>query len=237
MKTRSIKTKIFNQKENIVDFILESTETFSLENKVLAVTSKIVSLSEGRVLTCSPDSKIELIKKESDHYLGEIGYGCHLTIKHNLFIPSAGIDSSNSKTGECILFPEKPFDSAKNIYEKIKTKRGLKNFGVIITDSRTSPMRQGVTGVALSYWGFQGVQDKRGEDDLFGRKLLITQVNLADALAVTAVLTMGEGSEGRPLALISDIPIIQFTDKINPLETLIDVESDLYAPIYKNLIK
>jgi len=44
--------------------------------------------------------------------------------------------------------------------------------------------------------------DLNGEPDLFDRPLQSTQVGLADELAATASLVMGQGSEGRPVVLI-----------------------------------
>ena len=100
--------------------------------------------------------------------------------------------------------PRKDFDEETKILAKIQVDNmlhfGWKNFGVLITDSHTTPLRRGVTGIALSYWGFSGVQNKVGTPDLFGRTLKMTHVNLADAFAAAAVLVMGESNESTPVA-------------------------------------
>ena len=115
----------------------------------------------------------------------------------------------------------------------------LKNLGVLITDSTTAPLRWGVKGIAIAHSGFSALNDYVGKPDLLGRKLKVTKVNVVDALAAAAVLTMGEGNEQMPLALIEDIPFVQFQDR-NPtkkeLEELrISLDDDLYSPLLKTV--
>ena len=55
-------------------------------------------------------------------------------------------------------------------------------------------------------------------------------------MATTATLTMGEGKEQQPLALITDAPIA-FTDKINKKELYIDIREDMYMPLFSQLPK
>ena len=43
----------------------------------------------------------------------------------------------------------------------------------------------------------------------------MTKSNVVDALAESAVAVMGEGSEQTPLAIIRDVPFVQFQDR-NP---------------------
>ena len=46
------------------------------------------------------------------------------------------------------------------------------------------------------------LHDLRGQSDLFGRQLQVSEVAVADSLAAAAVLVMGEAAEGTPLVLI-----------------------------------
>jgi len=71
---------------------------------------------------------------------------------------SAGIDESNAN-GKLILLPQDSFQTAYALREKIQQKYDVRHIGVLITDSRTVPLRAGVTGVALGYAGFCGVRD------------------------------------------------------------------------------
>ena len=88
-----------------------------------------------------------------------------------------------------------------------------------ITDSKTAPLRVGVTGVALAYSGFQALNDYVDTKDLFGQAFRMIKVNVVDALATAAVLVMGEGSEQTPLAAA----------EVQQLR--IAVEDDIYGPL------
>lgn len=230
-----IKTDIFHRGQNLADFIFNSVPKESVQEKmILTVTSKIVSLAENRLVPATLDKKT-LVQKEADHYLGEIGFGCHLTVKHNLLIPSAGIDESNSASGEYILFPQDPFLSAHKLWKELKERWKLHELGILLTDSHTSPLRRGVTGICLSYWGFRAVRNMVGTKDLFGRELRMTQLNYADGLATSAVMLMGEGQERQPLALIYESPVT-FCEDRDVHELTIPLEEDLYYPLIKGLL-
>ena len=66
-------------------------------------------------------------------------------------------------------------------------------------------------------------------------RLRITQVNVVDALGAAAVFVMGEGSEQTPLAVISDLPSVQFQAREPSAEELqrlrISQEDDIYGPL------
>jgi len=177
-------------------------------------------------------SKRDLIAREADENLGEVAHGSFLTIKHGLFILSAGIDESNSEDNQYILYPEDPFLSAKNLWLGLRDRWKLKHLGVILTDSHTTPLRRGVTGLALSHWGFRGLKDLVGSPDLFGRKMKMTTVNVADSLAVTATLLMGEANEAQPLAILHGAPV-EFVDHVEKTELTMPLAEDLYAPFFK----
>jgi coenzyme F420-0:L-glutamate ligase len=231
-----VKTSILHLNENLADFIdKQIPKELIRESMVLAVTSKIVSLSEGQIVKHDQIDKHALIEQEADVNLGEVGYGCYLTIKQGLFIASAGIDESNSESGDYILYPKDPFQSAKNIWSVLRKKWSLKNLGIILTDSHTTPLRRGVTGISLSYWGFKGLKNMIGTEDLFGRKLAMTTINLADGLAGAATLMMGEGNEATPLAIISGADV-EFAEEIDSKEVQIPMRDDLYFPFFKHLV-
>ncbi len=237
MQTQAIHTEIFHFGQNLEQFLFDHLKPYKvseLEASILVVTSKIVSLAERAVRRSTEDKEL-LVREEAEYYLGEIAHGCHLTIKNGLMMVGAGIDLSNSESQDYILLPRDPFFSAEQICRAIKTHLGLKKFGVLISDSRTLPLRKGVLGCGLGYAGFRGLQNLIGAHDLFGRPLKMTQVNLVDALASSAVMMMGEAAEQRPLALISGAPT-EFTDEAVSNEIMIDVTGDLYYPMYRDLI-
>ncbi len=237
LTVESIKTRIFKTGDVILPFLIDALKVCPpKENDIVCVTSKIVSLSENRVVKKQGIEKKDLVKQEADHYLADGPYGVSLTIKQGLMIPSAGIDESNAGGDYFILYPLDPFKSANEIWSGLKSHFQLAHVGVIITDSHTQPLRLGVTGVALSYWGFQGVKNYVGRADLFGRKLKYTTIHAADALACAAVFEMGESDESRPLAIIRGAGV-HFQDKIDKSEGMIAPKDDLYFSLYQSKIK
>ena len=73
---------------------------------------------------------------------------------------------------------------------------------MVISDSVGRPWRLGTVGLAIGAAGVPALWDRRGEKDLAGRPLEVTEVGFADAVAAAAVLAMGEAAEGRPAALV-----------------------------------
>ena len=79
-----------------------------------------------------------------------------------------------------------------------------------------------MVNVALGSAGLPALIDRRGEKDMFGRTLEMTQVAFADAIAAGAGLAMGEGAEGTPLVLAQGLawraPERDAQSLIRPLE-------------------
>lgn len=207
------------------------------EKGILAITSKIISLCQGRVVSKKSISKEALIAKEADAVLktDDNPYGLYLTLKNNSLIPSAGIDESNGDD-IYILYPENIQQTAKLLWQHVRTTYQRQQIGILITDSHTTPMRRGVTGIALGWCGFKPLYSYVGQPDLYGHPLRVTQINIVDALASSAVLLMGEGSEQTPLAVIEDAPKIIFLNEPAMQEdtVAISMEEDLYAPLFAN---
>jgi len=233
MQIKAIKTRIFRENEDLLQFILKYVKKLP-EKSILAITSKIVALAEGRFVEYkNKKQKIELIKKESDFAL-KTKY-VWLTIKDNTVMASAGIDESNAN-GKMILLPKNSFRTAEKIRRSLKEKYKIKKLGVVITDSRVFPLRAGIVGVVLGYAGFKAIRDYRGAKDIFGRVLKMSRTDVGDSLATAAVLCMGEGKEQQPLALITDAPV-EFVEKINKKELNIDVKDDLYLPLFRRILR
>lgn len=228
-----IKTRVFNAGENLGEFVAASVPRERVrERMVLAITSKVVSLAENRLVSRASASKAELVRRESERFYGEIGHGCYLTVKHGLLIASAGIDESNSAGGDFILYPEDPYRSARELWTQLRESWNVKELAVVLTDSRTLPLRRGVTGISLSYWGFRALRNLVGQPDLFGREMRMTQMNLADGVAAAAVMMMGEAAERTPIAIVEGMEL-EFTPSVSPEEIGIPYEEDLYFPVLK----
>lgn len=211
MKVQAIKTRKFLPPKDDLWELLEAIKGLK-ENSVVAVTSKVVSIGEGRCIPLGSISKDELIIKEADKYLPRDlvpNEWAMYTLKNNLLVASAGIDESNAND-YYILWPKDPDSSAEKIWKYLRKKFNVKNLGVIMTDSKVNPLRRGVVGVAISYFGFKPFKDYRGTKDLFGRLFQMETTDMPDSLASAAVLEMGEGAELQPLAVITGIPYVEF---------------------------
>lgn len=238
MKVTAIKTHKIRAGESDIFFILDKYLKKMREGSVLAVTSKIISLCEGRVVKIGDADKDKLIISETDFYLPRklSKYDVMLVIKDGLIVPSAGIDESNAD-GYYVLWPKDPQKNADEIFKYLKKRFGLKKVGVIITDSKTTPLRWGTGGVAIAHSGFLALNNYIGKPDIFGRKLKMTKANIMDALAAAAVLVMGEGDEQTPLAVLSEASFVKFQNRTPSKRELkelkINIEDDLYAPMLK----
>ncbi|MBX3017890.1 MAG: coenzyme F420-0:L-glutamate ligase [Bdellovibrionaceae bacterium] len=225
-------TKIFQPGDSVAAFIIDALAAEPpRDGQILAVTTKIVSLGENRLVARDSIEKKALIEREADRILAELAHNCTLTLKHGLMMISAGIDESNSPTGDYILYPEDPWASARRLRAELCTHYGLKNFGILLTDSHTIPLRRGVVGISLAHAGFRGTRDCIGEKDVFGRELKFTHQDIADALAAAAVLVMGEGGERRPLVTIEGVDA-EFIDGEDDSPLRMSPEEDLYFPFF-----
>lgn len=236
MIVNAIKThKITSEDKDILEVLDKYIEKLG-ENSVVVITSKIISITEGSLVEMAKANKDDLVKKESEYYLSKASnkYKISFTIKDGILIGSAGIDGSNGN-GFYVLWPKNSFDSANKVRKFLREKFKLKNLGVIITDSKVTPLRWGVTGFSISYSGIQPLKDYIDKKDLFGKEFEYTKIAVADGLAASAVLVMGEGTEQTPIAIIEQIPFVEFVDS-NPSTEEIDnlkihIKDDLYAPL------
>lgn len=240
MKITALKTHKITVDDRDLIKILDKYLPKKIEDKsILAITSKIVSICEGRLVKMEYVDKDELIEQEAQFFLPrpKNPYNVSFTITRGILAASAGIDESNAN-GYYILWPRNPQKTANAVREYLKKRFKIKRVGVIITDSKTTPMRWGVTAIALAYSGFKSLKDYIGEEDLFGRKFQFEKLSIIDSLATSASVTMGEGSEQTPLAIISEVPFVEFQDR-NPTkkelkEIEITVDLDIYGPFLKS---
>lgn len=215
MIIKAVRTRKFLPPQDDLWELLSANIKSLKEKSVVAVTSKVVSIGEGRSVAVKKISKDELAVMEADKYIPREkspgGWVLH-TIKNNLLIASAGVDESNG-ANYYILWPKDPQASAKKIWEFLRKRYKVRNLGIIITDSRLVPLRRGVVGIAIGFFGFKPLKDYRQTKDIFGREFKMETSNLPDSLATAAVLEMGEGSEQRPIAIITKVPNLEFIDR------------------------
>jgi putative folate metabolism gamma-glutamate ligase len=252
MQITAIKTHTIQLGEslnNLLDKYIISSEPNKNNfpaRSILAISSKIISICQSRVIPKQQIAKQQLIKQEADLIAQTTNtathqkYGITLTIKNNILIPTAGIDESNGDD-IYILYPENIQQTANLIWDYLRTKLNLNHLGIIITDSHTTPMRMGVTGICLGWCGFDPLYSYIGSQDLYNNPLKVTKINLLDALASSAVLMMGEGNEQTPIAIINNPPpTVKFLTRPPTTAELdsitIRMEDDLYEPLLNGVI-
>lgn len=243
MLITALKSKLITPRDSLFDVLVESLQGKKLREKtVLVVSSKVVAVTQGRVKKITSKQDFEkLVKAEADRIFA-VKEGAKasskanpvtLTLKNGIFIPWAGVDRSNIQKGYAVLWPENTQKTAQELLKKLKKKYGLKNAGVIISDSYCAPLRRGVTAVALSCAGIKGVRELKGKKDLYDNKLTVSRQAVADMLASSAHLVMGESDEQTPFAIITDAPV-EFTATPSRREDLLmDTKQCLYAPLYE----
>jgi putative folate metabolism gamma-glutamate ligase len=235
MRVHAIATHRIEGAQSILP-LLDRYITVLEEEMVVAVSSKIVSVCEGRVVARSSISKKALVWREADAILEEERPdNIYLTIKNNILIPTAGIDESNTDGEHYVLYPLDPFKSARVMWNHLRQRRALKSVGVLVVDSHTTPLRRGVTGIGLSWCGFAPLYNCIGKPDLYGHPFRFTYVNIVDALSAAAALVMGESNECTPLVTIQEVAKINYSDTPpTPDERKlfsIPPTEDLYSPL------
>lgn len=235
MKVLPIKTsKVVSGGGTLVSLLDEFLPALE-EGSVVVITSKIVSICEGSIVPKDDMDKEELVLQQADLVLPAkfSKYGHHFTVIDNTLISMAGIDESNGE-GYYILWPKDTQATANMVREYLVAKHGLQNVGIIITDSTCQPLRRGTVGIAMAHSGFEAVKDYIGKPDLFGRPFDVTHGNISNGLAAAAVVTMGEGAEQTPVAVISEVPFVNFQHR-NPTvqeieQAYIPLQDDLFEP-------
>ncbi|MHA1539720.1 MAG: coenzyme F420-0:L-glutamate ligase [Alphaproteobacteria bacterium] len=234
MEILPIQTRRFNPPKDDLYDLLDTSLPEIKDGDILCITTKVLSIHQGLCVPCDEvEDKDQLIFDESEAYIPRQEDAEHpvvLSIKNHTLIPSAGIDESNSD-GHYILWPRELQKLLKEIHAYLVSKYNIKNLGILATDSKTLPLRAGVVGISVGLYGFHPLKDYRGTDDLFGREMIMSQTNIADGLAATAVLMMGEGTECTPLLLFRGFEMAQFTDKDCAGDLYIDPKDDIFKPI------
>jgi coenzyme F420-0:L-glutamate ligase/coenzyme F420-1:gamma-L-glutamate ligase len=192
------------------------------DGDILVVAQKIVSKAEGRYVNLAevtPSERareiagqtgkdprhVEVVLSESEEI---VKVGPHVIVaahKLGFVMANAGIDESNISHGEgsgrVLLLPCDPDGAAAELKRRLDQAFGV-SVGVVINDSFGRPWRNGVVGVALGAAGVPSLVDRIGSQDLFGRRLKVTEIAVADELASAASLLMGQADEGIPAVLV-----------------------------------
>jgi coenzyme F420-0:L-glutamate ligase/coenzyme F420-1:gamma-L-glutamate ligase len=169
---------------------------------LIVVTSKIVSKSEGQVVSFdgTEEHKVALVEAEATRILRRRGSLRITQTSHGFINANAGVDLSNADDGTAVLLPKDPDRSARRLRADVKRRRGVE-VAVVITDTFGRVWRNGVTDVALGCAGLKPVLDLRGTTDANGRLLEATEVAIVDEIAGAANLVLGK-AQRTPFALL-----------------------------------
>lgn len=209
------------------------------DGDIVFVTSKIMAIHQGRCLVAEGTDKEELVRQNSTRYTpfeNRGGFRFNLAINQNVLIPNAGLDESNAN-GHYILWPENTDGLCRDIRTRLMKNHNINRLGVVSTDSHTTPLRWGVTGIAIGLAGIHPLRDLRGDKDIFGRVMHSTCVNILDALTGIAVLLMGETAECKPIVILRDYKGIEFSENGSMDEFNIAPEDDLYSSLLEVMQK
>lgn len=209
---------------------------------ILVVTQKIVSKAEDRYValddvepsrrardlaaeTGKDPRVVEVILSESVRVVRHRPNLIIVEHRRGYVMANAGIDESNIDhgMGERVLRLPRDPDAAAERLRKDLAGRYECDPAVIVNDSFGRPWRRGVAGVALGAAGLPSLLDLRGQPDLFGRPLKVTQVGFADEIAAAASLLMGQAAEGLPVVLVRGL---RWSATDAPASTLLRPESE-----------
>lgn len=206
--------------DDLAALLIESMRRMQIvpqDKDVIIVAQKVVSKAEGRFV----DLKTVLPSSRATAVAGEVNKDARLVevilseaaeiirqkrdvliVAHRLgfIMANAGVDQSNvagEDDDKALLLPRDPDASAAALKARLDREFGV-DLAVIINDSFGRPWRFGVVGVALGAAGLPVLRDMVGVPDLFGRKMRVTEIAIADEIAGAASLLMGQGAEGIP---------------------------------------
>jgi len=192
------------------------------EDDILVLAQKIISKSEGRFARLSdmePSAQAHAIAEETgkepdfvEMVLSQsndvVRTGPNVLIVEaftGIVMANAGIDRSNIDRGEgddnALLLPLDSDVSARALRDQFFEQSG-KTIAVVIADSVGRAWRYGTSAMAIGCAGLEPLDDQRGDVDMFGHTLEVTEIALADQVAAAANLVMGEATEAIPAAIV-----------------------------------
>lgn len=191
------------------------------DGDILCVASSVYSKARGHVrqlAEITPSARalsiagrtgedprfIQAVLDESEALILEAPFVLSV-LSHGHIGVRAGVDQSNTETGRVILLPPDPMAAAEEMRSAFEVLTGTR-IGVIVTDTCGRAFRRGQTGHAIGWAGLTAIRDFRGESDLFGHTLQITEEAVVDECAGFANLVMGESDNGVPAVVIRGLP-------------------------------
>ncbi|MHA2089103.1 MAG: coenzyme F420-0:L-glutamate ligase [Promethearchaeota archaeon] len=236
MELFSLMLPLIKENDDLLRIIIENIREKGKslkEGDIIVIAEKVVATSQGRVVRLSDVTNIsekakelakeydmdvsfvELIIRESSMILGGMTHVI-LAKVNDFLIANAGIDQSNAGEGRVVLLPKNLNKIVWDYWRDLRKEFGIRNLGVIISDSRVQPLRKGTIGIAIATAGFEPVEDLIGKPDLFNRPMEITMRAIADDLTSAAQFLLSEADQQTPVVIIRESNV-EFTE--NPKTT------------------
>ena len=195
--------------------------TVLADGDLIVVAQKIVSKAEGAVAviadqrpsdeavelaeTLGKDPRlVQIVLDQSARVVRAVPGVLMVETVHGFICANAGVDQSNIEgEGLVTTLPVDSFRSAAVIRSTVAERTGC-DVGVLVSDTFNRPWREGSINVAIGVAGLDPLRDLRGTIDDFDREMTTSTVSLADEVASTAQLVMGES--GRvPVAVVRGV--------------------------------
>jgi len=201
------------------------------DGDILAVTQKVVSKAEGRVVPEPLGGRADVVAAQAARVVARRDDLVIAETRHGFVCANAGVDASNVAEGFLTLLPEDPDASAARLRASLSASFGT-DVAVVVTDTFGRAWRRGLVNVAIGAAGLPSLVDLRGTKDAGGRVLEATVVALADEVAAASGLVMGK-ADGVPVAVVRGVsapaPPVRAAELIRPPEEDLFRESPLQA--------
>ncbi|MHA1615577.1 MAG: coenzyme F420-0:L-glutamate ligase [Candidatus Thorarchaeota archaeon] len=216
---------IVKRNDNICELLRSTLRDSSLDfvpGDILVISHTIVSVVEGSVYFLS-----EIIPSEKAHQIASKGDFSEKRVeialreaaetireepvlvtrtKQGIITDFSGVDESNAPTGTLVALPKDPDASATRIHENISHSASF-NIPVIITDTQGRPWRKGAVNLAIGMAGLSPFTNNKGKLDIHGNPLRSSLVCVADEIAASTELVMGQANEEVPITIVRGINI------------------------------
>jgi coenzyme F420-0:L-glutamate ligase/coenzyme F420-1:gamma-L-glutamate ligase len=209
------------------------------DGDVIAVTQKIVSKAEGRVVPDEGEGRSSWIERETRRVVARRGDLVISETRHGFVCANAGVDASNVAEGFVTLLPEDPDGSAERLRSGLEERLGVA-IAVVITDTFGRVWRRGLVNVAIGCAGLPSIIDLRGTTDHEGKLLEATMVALADEVAAASGLVMAKTAHV-PVAVVrgvaAEAPPSPASELVRPPEEDLFRESPLLSVSARRTIR
>jgi coenzyme F420-0:L-glutamate ligase/coenzyme F420-1:gamma-L-glutamate ligase len=188
--------------DDLAQIIGDALQGQLVDGDILAVTSKIVSKAEGRIVRAA-DRERAITDETVRVVASRVHPGGVTRIVENrlgIVAAAAGVDASNTPEGTVLLLPVDPDASAARLRRALEVRFGI-TLGVIVTDTLGRAWREGQTDAAIGGSGVRLLDDLRGTHDTQGRVLDVTAPAVGDEIAAAADLVKRK-SAGLPVAVV-----------------------------------